>query len=327
MYVLICGTLFLNTTIFGYIYQRKRLRRWLPAQQQYQYIIGLGDFHDKQLPIGEIQRNAIISSSAQLPSEQTLVLTEDLSCSNTDGKQRCGRFLIHSNKGVLASCTDQLRNNGVKAHNFEYRYCRVVSLGPLLHQTNDSISCMSTQEITLGALFDEIKHIVVQVAQYRDGSPLDQWYAHEVKTVSMRIAQLSSEGFVHRPIGEYIRQRTNAHNRTSFLQHLLTFDSGLFDCRLVHTIFNDSQHNSIIILAGGTHINNISKRLMNAGFELVDENKVTCGQKCNLTQCLGSHIVKGQFCVRPQPIDPQELAQTISRNSSLDMRGQNPQKS
>jgi hypothetical protein len=84
------------------------------------------------------------------------------------------------------------------------------------------------------------------------------------------MAKLALLGSQKQTVGEYLHSAIQKDKRHDVvLEELLSYDSPLFDVRLVHEVLNDAQHKSVVVIAGGTHVREAFDALIKAGYEHV----------------------------------------------------------
>jgi hypothetical protein len=297
------ATLLLPLGSLAFIYEIKIMRKWDAARNRYHYFIGLSDFHDKthQMNGDHLSKiEAIIRKSA--PQDIKIVL-EDLSSVSTTGRQACGRFIINSRGGVLGGLASTCKNMGHEVDNVEFRYCRVTSLGPVLNHLQDSVDAFPSVTVTqMNTLHQETTDIINEIKTYEDGNILKKMYEKSLEDVNKMFKMLHLDQHQSGSVAQYLKTHSTQKNRLELLKHLLTFDSALLDIRLVHSVLSAKNKSKVIAIAGGAHINRAAEMLEKIGYEQVKNSSVTFTKEHDLARCLGSHIVDGAFCVRPQPI-------------------------
>ena len=146
--------------IYGYSYDVKVLRKWTPEYNRFHYWIGFSDFHDKTHKANTIQRKKIEEHLPTYDPQDLLVIVEDLSSPNSDGRLGCGAYYINSRVGILAGLGNFCKDNKIPVCNVEYRYCRVVALGPVINNINaDPAFFPSTKKMTVAHLMQEIDQV------------------------------------------------------------------------------------------------------------------------------------------------------------------------
>ena len=283
----------------GYIYQACVLEI-NKGRNNYHNFIGLSDFHDKIHPYTLTQCNEIQHLLSVCSKENTKIILEDLSSEGSQGRFACGRFFINSRGGILGGLAKQCADQKFTVDNVEYRYCRVSSLGPVLNNLSTSMDAFpSTTEISVTQLVQEIKDIIKEIRSYKDGKQLTAYYKKYIQEVTQELKNLDLAG--SSSVAHYLETHSTPATRLDLLKKLLTFDSNLLDLKLVHSIVSAPQ-TTVIALAGGSHISRAREILEKDGYQVVYNVKVDYGREENLTQCLGSHIIDGKYCMRPVPI-------------------------
>lgn len=288
----------------GFVYQIQVLRRWHDALQQYQYVIGLSDFHDKAHPINPKQRAYLERLVFRCPRKTTKIIVEDLSSASNDGRIACGNYIVNSRGGVLGGLADVLRRSYFDVENIEYRYCRVAALGPLINNLDQPFDTFSSANaLSIKALYQEVMREMEHIRSYADGGILRNCYKKITNTVVHALKRLHLDRFRDCSVAQYCARFIKPHNRHEELQTLCTFDSDLLDLKLVHAVINAEDKQYILAVAGGTHIKHACNLLRHAGFKPVFTTQINAIQEHNLSKCLGSHIVDNRFCVKPEPVD------------------------
>jgi hypothetical protein len=253
----------------AYLYEIKILRKWDEQNNQYHYFIGCSDFHDRFHGSNGAQRRALMQKLSAVDKQQVLVLLEDLSSPNTAGEYGCSTYTIRSCDGILASLTKECQKKGLEVQNLEYRYCRVIALGCLLKNYEKKIpSLWPTRELTVEMLLAEIKNALQDIRSYQDGSLLAEWYKNTYHMVEQSIRWYKFEQYATMNLALYIDIQAPSWGRQTFLKQLLTFDSSLLDCKLVHATVQ-SQKQKVIAIAGGTHIQRVVHQLERIGYQTI----------------------------------------------------------
>jgi hypothetical protein len=301
---LILLNLLTATGSFAFIYEVKVLRKWDSRQRKYLYFIGLSDFHDKTHPINKdhlAQIERILQSTDRSISK---VLIEDLSTANASGKQACGRFFVNSRGGVLGGLAQTTQNMGHETDNVEFRYCRVTSLGPVLNNIGEDVERFpSVTSTPMAVLTQEIADVIKEITAYNDGPGLKVLYDSSIQEIRRNLNKLHFDQDDHGSVAQYLKKHSTQANRMDLLKLLLTFDSGLLDLKMVHSVVNAPEKSKVIAIAGGAHISRACEILQKIGYEPVKITQIAYVKEHDLQRCLGSHIVDGAFCVKPQPIN------------------------
>ncbi len=77
-----------------FIFELYSIKKSNPAVSGPEWVIGLGDLHDKKHPITQAQKNEIMRFLSSFPKDQVKVMTEDLSSCGSFGRKTCGNFYI-----------------------------------------------------------------------------------------------------------------------------------------------------------------------------------------------------------------------------------------
>jgi len=311
----ICGLFFSGS--YAFIYEVKVLKKWDQARNRYQYFIGCSDFHDKRHDATSSQVAAIKGLLKAAPKDHTKIIVEDLSTENNCGRKACGRFFLNSRGGILGGLTQTCKSYHLMVDNIEYRYCRVIALGPLLHNLKADVSTMPTlRNIHVRDILEETQATVDEIKQYKDDKRLAAWYAQTIKELEPHIQRLQMRKHSSDTIAQYVRSYASQKTLLKMLKYLLTFDSTLLDVKMIHSVQSAANKERIIAFAGGTHIGHVVDMLKKMGYEEVYATKSKYFREHNLDKCLGSQIADGGFCVRPHPIE-NEVFKKIANPGSL----------
>lgn len=310
-----CGLLVSGCSAF--IYEVKVLRKWDSQRKRYHYFIGCSDFHDKRHDATQSQISAIHQLIKQLPKHDTKVIVEDLSTENNCGRKACGRYFLNSRGGILGGLTQTCQSHKLSVDNIEYRYCRVIALGPLLHNLKADVATIpSLKGIRVQDVVQEVRVTSNEIKQYNDGSHLAAWYSKHLKDLAAQIERLKMDRYKTESMADYVHRHTTHENRLKTLKHLLTFDSALLDVKMVHSAIAASDKERVIAFAGGTHVARVIDMLKKMGYKEIYSTQSRYFREHNLDKCLGSHITDGAFCVRPHPIN-HEVFKKIANPDSL----------
>jgi hypothetical protein len=228
------------------------------------------------------------------------IITEDLSVANTDGKCGSGKFRINSRSGFLGGITEKCRNMGLDADNFEYRYARVCSIGPLLKDgAKDPRAYPSVAGISVGDVVREIKDESQKIAKFNDVPILNDWYRASVEQVDKKIVAYGLTDH-NMSMADYV---VGKKSNPMLLQKLLIFDRALLDANIVHSVVNSADKDRICLLAGGSHIERVSQVLEKVGYKRVLELPKIRSTGTQLESCVQSEQhVERNSCL-PEPID------------------------
>jgi len=289
---------------YTYIYEVKVLRKWDAGRQKYHYFIGLSDFHDKHSGSNQSQLSKIEQLLANLDKNRVKIAVEDLSSPNAQGRQECGHFSINSRGGILGGLAEKCKNLGFEVDNVEFRYCRVSSLGPILNNLKERLDNFPSATHThIAALVQEINQEIQAIDRYSDGHALSSVYNASIKEVAALVQSLHLEHDQSKSVAHYVGQHSKDNTRLELLKKLLTFDSSLLDIKLVHSVMQAGDKDRVIAIAGGAHIARVSELLIAQGYAPMESTKITFAREHDLNKCLGSHIIEGAFCMKPEAID------------------------
>jgi len=294
----------------AFIYELIVLRRWNASFGRYQYFIGLSDFHNKKHQANQVQLRDLVAILKQTPSHMTKIGSEDISSDGSGNRRKnCGRFVVVSRGGILGGLTSKCRELGLDVQNFEYRFCRVASLGPVLNNLTANLeSLASVQATPVSALIQEVESVFSQLASYRDGAFLNVLYGRFVRDIRRKMHQLKLYRYADKTVADYLKTMTTPKGRLPLLKDLLTFDSILLDLQMTHSIINMQNKLNFLAIAGGSHIRRVAQLLTKFGYEPVRRTRPLFVREYNINKCLGGHIVQGKYCRRPKPIDIKAIA-------------------
>lgn len=290
----------------AFIYMATVMHKWDSTAMQDRWFIGLGDYHCKEHPITRKHRSELEQLLTRTNLVTCKLLVEDLSSKNAVGRGNCGRFLVNSRGGLLGGITDICQSYGIATENLEYRYARVCGLGPVLNQPHaDPYSFASVKGITVGQMYAEITDELSRLARFDDGAMLNRWYAERMQAVKRRLATMRWQQMATLSAADILAD-LQPHERQKKVADLLTFDSSLFDIKLVHAIVQSTDVERVCAIAGGSHIKRVRALLQKLGYVQVD-----CGVSCSDQQGSVANSIEGGFDVRfadqPRPIDLQGL--------------------
>lgn len=289
----------------AFIYDIRVMRRWDPAYRHYCYFIGLGDFHDKRHNITPLQLKQIDGIISRCPYGKTKMIVEDISSRSNVGRQLCGRFFVNSRGGILGGLAKKYRNKGfLGLDNVEYRFCRVASLAPVINSLKSDLSTLtSTSHIRICCLKNEIINVLKEISTYNDGRVLNSWYQKCMAQTMRYMKLLKFDINSSKSVADYLAYNTNAKNRINFVKKMLTFDSPLIDSKILHTIVNSRAKQNHLVIAGGSHVRNVSRVLQRIGYQVLFRSRVKMIREYNRDKCLGCNILPGGFCCKPEPAD------------------------
>lgn len=290
----------------AYIYDTQVVRKWSPQLNDYQYIIGLCDYHDRMHPENKIQRAQLESMLSKSDKENMRVVVEDLSCRGDGCNQAfCSNFVVNTRGGILGGLAEFCTQQGIPVANMEYRYCRVAAIGPMLRHAHAPLDeFKAIHEVSVNTLVDEIQNEVTDVATFAaTDKRLQTWYAQSIQAIEDGLKRLHLQSHKDMTLAQYLDMHSRPEKRFLLLNELLTFDSILLDLKLVHAIANMHDKRIIVVVAGGTHINRMNDALKTLGFKQDKGTSVSYKREHDLQKCLGANVVDGSFCLKPQPVE------------------------
>ena len=290
----------------AYIYDTQVVRKWNPQLKDYQYIVGLCDYHDRMLPENKILRAQLESMLSKSDKDDMRVVVEDLSCRGEGCSQAyCSNFVVNTRGGILGGLAEFCTQKGIPVSNMEYRYCRVAAIGPMLRHAHAPLDeFKAIHEVSVNTLVDEIQGQVKTVESFasQDGK-LRNWYNTSIQTIEDGLKRLHLQSHKDLSLAQYLDIHSKPDKRFLLLNELLTFDSILLDLKLVHAIANMHDKRIVVVVAGGTHINRMNEALKHLGFKQDKSTSVSYKKEHDLEKCLGANVVDGSFCLKPQPVE------------------------
>lgn len=293
---------------FAFIYESKVMRIWNPEQQQYHYFIGCSDFHDHTHPRTESHRATIEKMLAQYPDKSSLkVIVEDLSAPAYNGRFSCGRFFLGPKGGILSGLAQFCKNKGLDVDNVEYRFCRVVALGPVMDQIRNNQTLANNQlpstcDTRVSMLHQEVDALISEIRSFDDGATLNNFYNKCTQHVEDRCKEIHLTNQSQISAADYIASHTTDTHRVGQINYLLTFDSGLVDAHLIHKVITAKYKKVVVAFAGGAHITAVCSLLANVGYETIYESKSEHVQEYTAA---GPGLLQGgngSYFMRPTPI-------------------------
>lgn len=265
-----------------------------------QLIIALSDYHLKSHPANKTQRMYLELLLKKCAAAKAKLIVEDLSSVNNDGKMVCCNFGVNCSEGVLGQLANQARVLGMGVDNVEYRYCRVAGVGPLLNNIQGSPhSFKSSATITTSSLHKEVVDEIEKIRKYNDGKLLNNLYK---QTISKVQAVLSKVNFNAKNItvADYCAALQCKQYRQE-LEKLCIFDSALVDMNIMHAIAACSHDPLVLILAGGSHIEQVNGLLKRMGYKSVLKKSAIAASK--VKKVLNSDSFDVPSDIHPQPVD------------------------
>lgn len=263
--------IFLFSNCMGYFYCGHILEKSFDHKDG-QCIIMFGDFHQKNHPIYDKQYNDLNRLLQLCKEKKGKLIVEDLSSKNNEGRGVCCSYVMNNNKSMLAKLANKARAMSIDVDNIEYRYCRVVSLAPLLHNPDSNpYSFNSTKNIPIFALYKEIIDQIEKIKKYNDEQRLKAFYFSTLKTVNKDLSDLLLDQYHTKKefsVASYCYQYWNKKNYYTFLEKLCIFDSALLDINILHSIITSKNKSLILVIAGGSHIEQVKDILVNLGYTL-----------------------------------------------------------
>jgi len=304
----VCMCLFTQQAC-AYVYEVQVVRRTMPGTSEKQYVVGLSDFHDRsQSDVAAEQRRMFEKLLKTSDSTKMRFLVEDLSSPNCEGTCSCANYRVNTRGGFLGGITDAIKQHGYRADNLEFRYCRVVALG-LTAVGNGGKQARTLQEaIKLDQFINETQSQFAVIGRYQDHG-VAPWYRSCTQAVESAMAKLNLFGCQKWTVREYLHVMTQPETTSKnkryddVLEELLSYDSPLFDVRLVHEVLNDVRHKTVVVIAGGTHVREAFDALLKAGYEhvpVIQECLASSGATAK--NSIDSYALQQKRSVLPRPI-------------------------
>lgn len=284
----------------GYIYKwfgkYKLINKRTNKPQQ---IILFADFHLKSHSANKGHRAHVESQLTRCATAKGKLIVEDLSSVNNDGRMICCNFGINCSEGVLGQLANKARSLGVAVDNIEYRYCRVAGIGPLLNNIEaNPHSFKSSSTITMSSLHKEVVNEMEKIKKYDDGKLLNDCYKRTVCKVQ---AVLSKMGFNTKiTVADYCKKLPRKQYRQE-LERLCIFDSALIDMNIMHAIAGCSDDQLIFVVAGGSHVEQVSALLKRMGYKSLLKRSKATGPV--FKKVLNSDGIDAPSEVHPKPVD------------------------
>jgi len=300
------GSMLVHSSVQAFIYDIRVMRKWDNLNNYYCYFIGLGDFHDKRHKITPSQIKQIDEIVNKCHPDKTKLIFEDISSKNSVGTRCCGNFFVNSNGGILGGLTRRYKNKNLNllVENIEYRFCRVASLAPVINNINANYrKFLPTSSIKVQRFKNEVLGVAKKLLGYNDNIVLKNWYKKCIAQAENNMKLLKFNSMSHMSVADYIYYNTNEKNRLPFVKKLLVFDTSLIDAKIVHSIVSAKKKQNIVVIAGGSHIKNVSRVLQLIGFTSIYNSKILLKKEYNPKKCLGCNVAPGGFCSKPQPVD------------------------
>lgn len=254
------------TQMQAYLYDVKVLRKWQPESNRYHYWVGCCDFHDKLHKYNGVQRKKIEEWLPDYNPEHILVLVEDLSSTNDVGRLGCGSYFINSRVGILAGLGSYCKINHIPVQNVEYRYCRVVALGPVINNIQvDPHSLPSAKKMTITHLTQEIEQTYNDLFLGSNNTEFKNTLSNKTVALHKGVEKLKGACQQYPTIADYLQGNTTTWNRLEVVKNMLTFDGILLGFKLVDATLKAEDKEKIIAFAGGTHINEAYELLQKIG--------------------------------------------------------------
>ncbi len=268
--------------------------------------IGLSDYHDKQHPHNAIQRDYVLKVAQELQGRKVQFLVEDLSSASSIGNFGCASYVLNSKQGMLAHLAQDIARINIPVLNLEYRYHRVISCGGLLTSKYTSpYQFQPACSIRIADIHQEMSQLCDLISTYDDWKAHD-WYQENINKTNGAARTLKLDKKHDMSVANYVSIMQNRYrqNKYALLRQLLTFDSGLLDCVMVHeTIKKEADHEVVIAVAGGTHIENVVATLQTIGFDKKYHAKSSQGPYRDTLCTALAHESCASFVRKPSAID------------------------
>jgi len=298
---------FFQCTCQAFIYDLVVMKKWNGSE--YTYFIGLSDFHDKKHKANGKQLTDLQAILSKTRKDLLRVAFEDVGSPGVNHDGQCGRFFVVSSGGVLNGFANICKKLNLVNKNFEYRYCRVAALGPVLNNINASLDGFDSVCGThVSALIAEVEKILREFKRYKDPNLAKTLYAQASRRMRNLMQEMQWFNHADQTVAQYIVSVTTPQTRLDLVKKMLTFDSVLFDLRVMHDVLHAPKNTNYLAVAGGSHITRIAKLLAKFGYQYVEGETPKFVKEYNLGKCLGCNIVDGKYCERPKPISIKKIA-------------------
>ncbi len=287
----------------GYSYEIKALRKWHPDYRCYCYWIGVCDFHDKFHKANVSQRKKIEEILPGYNAADLLVLVEDLSSINDQGRLGCGPYYINSHVGILAGLGNFCKEHMIPVQNVEFRYCRVVALGPVINNIHAHPSLFGpTKKMTLAHLVQEIEQLQWDLLLGNFDLAFRELLNQKLLLINAEMKKLNLLREPNKTIAEYLTDTTTPLNRIEMVKTLLTFDGVLIGLKFVDSTLKADYKKKIIAFGGGTHIYEAYEMLQKmGGWEPVTHDDMPASKSPSLSKSIGA-AGEGHYLIKPTPI-------------------------
>jgi hypothetical protein len=259
----------MSTDVYSYFYHVCVLKKVMDTHDKQQWIILLGDYHDKVHPVNKEHRAYLEFLLKKCVAIKGKLIVEDLSSINNDGRMICSNFGINCSEGVLGQLASKARELGVVVDNVEFRYCRVAAIGPLLKNVHvDPFTLPSSATITLVSLHKEVVDEIEKIKKYDDGKLLNSFYKKTIGRVRSDLAKMRLSESSEATIAHYCTHLRFKKYRQE-LEKLCIFDSALIDVNILHSIALCPAISCMFVVAGGSHTIQVADLLQSIGYEMV----------------------------------------------------------
>ena len=308
-FLLIC----IQLQLHGFIYHLQVLRKWDPKQNQYHYVVGCGDWHDKSDQATHLHRNQLEQFIRSANPATTKLIVEDLSTMQNGKPAHCRNFSVNTHGGLLGGLAQVCCESKLAVENIEHRYCRVASVGPLLHNPNKDLkSSRPTCTIQVGDILAEIRQSTAQLMNSLHPE-CTKFKAPITKTMQCHTRDLHLKQHEQLSMADYVSMHQGTDKRFDLFKALLVFDSSLLDLKIVNAVLNGQDKKTVVVIAGGTHIMRAADMLKQSGYEKVYTSTIRYKPEYDLKRCVGAPIEKNNYCSRPEPIALSLLEQYVRR--------------
>lgn len=259
----------------GYIYRIEILRKWDSSNNRYQYILGFCDCHKRIAKKNREHCSYLKSFFSFCDPEDTKLIIEDLGSPNHAGIDSCGSISFKPAGGLLS----EIANLAHEAHiihkeNLEYRYCRAAGFAPLFNQKQhmQKPGFAPTFSISIKSIVQEIIDTILLVQNQAKNTAYEKYAQKKIAEVITHIRQLEWNLNSKTTVSDYTKKYP-IRGTASGIESIFTFDSKLFDLKLIHAILKTKNENLIIVIAGGSHIQSSFRLLTQLEYESVSSIK------------------------------------------------------
>jgi hypothetical protein len=302
-------------SLFGYGYKVRGLQLWQPERKCYHYWFGIKDYHDNKHRANVPQRRKIEECLLLYNPDDLMVIVEDLSSPNDEGRLGCGSFYINSRVGILAGLGNFCKTNHIPVQNVEYRYCRVICLGPVINNIGADPSLFpSTKKVTVAHVIQEIEQAYQDLLLGNQIPAFRMLLEEKFAIINREMIKLKLMPDDKRAVADYLLCISTPLNRINVVKNLLTFDGILIGFKITDASLRSSHKNKTLVFAGGTHIDEAYELLQKiGGYEPITPIDVSALKVPSIARSIGADATENGLLLKPEPLSL-ELLEHYLRN-------------